>query len=1036
MTLTRHSLNNPAAVAVIAAIILFLGAISLFRLPVQLLPQIDKPAISIQTSWRSAAPQEIDSEINEPLEEVLQGMPGLDRLEAWANPGSSIINLTFALGSNMNQAMLEVISRMNRLRPLPVDAERPLILLGGFTSDAESLIWYFVQTLPGNDRPISSYRRFLDDRVINPLRSIKGVAGVNLSTTAGEEELQIIFDPHKAADYGIDLAAIVQQGGVSNNISGGFADVGRRQYSLRFRGKYTPENLITTVLDWRDGKPVTLGDIAEVKLGNGRRFSVAYQNGHPSAAIQLLKSNDTNVMAVIGEIKALVKSLNEGPLAAAGLRMEKSFDPSVFIERSVSLLVSNLALGVLLAVGVLWWFLRQVRATLLIASAIPISIAATFIVLDLAGRSVNVISLAGLAFAVGMVLDAAIVVLENIVRLRQSGEPSDEASEKGTSLIWGALLASTMTTVAIFIPVMFIEDVEGQLFADLALTIAIGIIVSMFVAITILPTAAKHWLHSVNIVDASKSRWKKIARLVMGLTANPVSRTVWVVLLIGGSLALSVALLPKQNYLPPLKRDAIDTRFFLPSGASIESIDTEILSEIIDRVEEYKAAGREPEILNYYIVVLGDLGFNQFAVRIKDQSRIDEMAEIVRNEFVTNFPDLQSNTERKDVFDSVEVSGSVEINIQSNNVEALRLAALETVRSLRARFPNANVTPQPDPAAIAPELRLDPNDARIAEVGWTRRQMGAIIQALGDGYWLGEYFDGEERLDVVFKARPWDTPEELSGMPLATPSGQVVTLANLVEIRRDTGTPQILRFDGRRTIRLTFTPPEGMALEDALAILKTEIVPPLLNILPDDGAVRIGGSADSMERAMGTLGLNFLLALVLLFLIMSALFRSLKDSFIVVVSIPLATVGGVVALSLLNQFVFQPLDILTMIGFIILLGLVVNNAILLVVEARRGEGQGLSRDAAIERALELRLRPIFMSTLTSLMGMLPLLVFPGEGSAMYRGMAAAIVGGMTVSTLFTLVLLPALLRIGGESQNLIASAIESKNFVPSDGAAE
>jgi multidrug efflux pump subunit AcrB len=290
--------------------------------------------------------------------------------------------------------------------------------------------------------------------------------------------------------------------------------------------------------------------------------------------------------------------------------------------------------------------------------------------------------------------------------------------------------------------------------------------------------------------------------------------------------------------------------------------------------------------------------------------------------------------------------------------------------------------------------------------------VASIVRAMGDGLFVGEHFDGEKRMDIILRADGWSNPEELAGIPLATPAGGVVQLGELVDIERTVGPSSLHRIDRRRTVTLNVTPPEGLSLEETLTTLQDEVAPQIQAQLPPDGVILYGGGADSLRNAVRNMSENFLVALLVLFLLMSALFGSMRDSLLVVLSIPLATVGGVVALRLLNLLTFQPLDLLTMIGFIILLGLVVNNAILLVHQTRTAEREGISRRGAVSQALRLRMRPIFMSTLTSIFGMLPLLLMPGAGSAIYRGLAAVIVGGMSVSTIFTLLLLPSLLRLG------------------------
>ncbi|MEM9057486.1 MAG: efflux RND transporter permease subunit, partial [Pseudomonadota bacterium] len=781
-------------------------------------------------------------------------------------------------------------------------------------------------------------------------------------------------------------------------------------YTLRFAGRYSPEELSGLILDWRDGRPVRLGDVADISVqrGDRRRFSV--QNGNPAMGVEIIKESGANALATLNAVKAVVAEVREDQLKPMGLSIEQSFDASVFINRAISLVTSNLIIGVLLAVGILWWFLRQWRATLLVATAIPISLLTTFVMLYLTGRSLNVISLAGLAFAVGMVLDAAIVVLENVVRLREEGHSAEDAAAEGTSQVWGALLASTATTVAIFLPVIFLQDVEGQLFADLALTIAIAVSISLVVAVTVLPTAASKWLANIRIKDQHQTAWARLASKVTRLSDTPLRRWVSIGLLMGVPAITTFLLIPKLDYLPPVKRDAVDGFFQFPPGANTDVVETEIVKTIVDRMEPLMAGTREPALKNYYIIVWGG-GGGSIGARVKDQSRVKELEEIIRNEVTAGLPDTFAFVMQGNLFGGFGGGRQIAVQLQSADTGALMEVARSGMGLIAEKLPGAQVQPWPGTEMAEPELRLIPDDQRINEAGWNRETVSNVVRSLGDGIWIGEHFDGETRMDIILRSAEWDNPEELANVPLMTPNG-VFPLSELVDVQRTVGPAQIVRVDRRQTVTLNVTPPEGLSLEEAIDVLRNDVEPVLKDLLPADGAVQYGGSADALKQAVSNMLENFGLAIVVLFLLMSALFRSARDSVLVLLALPLATVGGVVAIRLLNLVTFQPLDLLTMIGFIILMGLVVNNAILLVHQTRSAERAGLARRDAVEQALRVRLRPIFMSTLTSLFGMLPLVLIPGAGSVIYRGLAVVIVGGMAVSTIFTLLLLPCLLRLG------------------------
>ena len=1012
MRLTKLSLANPAAIAIVAAVVVLLGLLSVSRIPAQLLPQIEKPIVTVMTAWPGASPREVESELTVPVEEVLQGTPGLTEMAAWSMSNFGFIQLEFALETDMTRTLIEIISRLNRLRPLPANAEKPQVMLGEWGDANDQLIEYFVQQLDDDEDRLVENKRYLREVIVPELASLYGVSEVDMFDASGNsgDQLQIVIDPYKAADLGVDIAAAAARIGRSADISSGVVDVGRRSYTLRVEGRYDVEELADLIVEWREGVPIKLGEMASIEYGPAQREGFIYQNGHTAARLAITKTTDANVLEALDGVKSRIDELNEAEFRERGLRADYSFDPELYINRSIRLLTGNLIAGVFLAIGVLWLFLRQWRATLIIAMAIPISLLGTFIVLSAAGRSMNVISLAGLAFATGMVLDAAIVVLENIVRLRERGEDPAVASDKGASQVWGALLASTTTTVAIFLPIMFLKDVEGQMFADLALTIAIGVSISLFVAVTILPTAARHWMRKLPPGPGAESRWDSLADGLVRLTGTPARRIGWIGGLMAGSVLLTVLLWPESNYLPPVKRDTVDSFLFFPPGTNVDTADREIAELLNRRLAPHLSGEKEPAIRDYFLWSFPGATGGWLAINPAKGTNLDEFQAVVQNEIIAGVPDTFGFTLRRSLFGGFEDTNSVEMRLASTDLDGLEPVVAQAMQLIPATVPGASAQPQPDPFAEANELRFIPKDVRLAEVGWGRDDLTNVILQLGQGVWLGEYFTGRERVDIYLKTTRFETPEEIAALPMSTPAG-LVPLGSLAEIEIAPSPAMVFRINRARVYSLIVNPPAGMSLEALITELRDSIEPQLQPMLPADGTIQYAGSAQDLERAIGTLGANFLIAIVLLVLIMAGLFRSLKDAVLVVISIPLAAVGGVLALTIVNTIKFQPLDLLGMIGFIILLGLVVNNAILLVAQTRTAQAEGMSRHDAVHQALRYRLRPIFMSTLTSLFGMLPLLIVPGEGSDIYRGMAAAIVGGMSVSTVFTLLLLPSLLQL-------------------------
>ena len=530
MNTTRFFVKNPAITLSLICLLLMLGAVSLQKLPVQLLPSIDRPVLGVQVSWRAASPREIESEVVEPIERELRGISGMTDLTSFSNSGRAFINLEFALGTDMDQTFTEVSSRLQRVRGLPADAERPRISRNGGGNSAESLIFLFVQRAEDSSIPLDDFQDFIENNIAPEFEGIEGVGGIDVNRNGGEHIVSVEFDPFLAAQLGLSIDSIIANINRSTDVSGGSVGVGRRDFTLRFEGRYEANQLQDTILAWRNNAPIRLGDVAKVTVGPDEARGVVYQNGSPALGMRLLREPGSNTLQAIEQVLKKMDNLNQNLTPLYGIAIEKSFDPSVFIQRAVALLTGNMAIGILLAVGCLWLFVRRIRATLLIASAIPICLLATFIVLNAFGRTINVISLAGLAFATGMVLDAAIVMLESYVRKIDQGLSGVKAALESVRQIGGALLASTVTTIVIFVPIVFFEDVEGQLFADLALTIAIAVAFSFLVALFLLPAGAANLIrHRESDASDDVSRWDALTDRLMRLTDSPGKRHSWVI---------------------------------------------------------------------------------------------------------------------------------------------------------------------------------------------------------------------------------------------------------------------------------------------------------------------------------------------------------------------------------------------------------------------------------------------------------------------------------------------------------------------------
>ncbi len=1009
MSLTEFNFKHWPAMAVVVALVVVFGLISALNLPIQLLPNIEEPQISIANFWRAAAPEEMESVIIEPQEDVLRNLPGLANINSWITRGSGWINLTFAAGTDIQEAKLNVINALNQTPARPLDAQEPMVNTGGGgrTPGAASLL---VRVLPGNpDTELANYQELIEAEVEPRLARIEGVSSVQLQ---GEQprELHITLDTYRAAALGIsinDIASVVSR---STDVSGGTANVGRRRFTVRFVGQFSPDSLNEIIVGWSGERPVYLREVADVKIIPRERDGFTLRNGYPSYYITVQREFGSNTVTLLDGINAAIVELNEGPLKEAGLAIDLSFDSSIHIRRAITLIRDNLGLGMLLATAVLYFLMRSKRAVALVAATVPLSIMVAFVMLSVTGRSLNVISLAGLAFAVGLVMDAAIIALENIVRLRQEGAAPAEAVEKGSAQIRGALFASTATSVAIFLPVLFISGVEGQLFRDLAMTLAVAVTASFVIAVTVLPVAARGWLGKIKAVDPCAHWWTNIAKWVDTLTRTKTRATFWTVGLLVASVAVVVLMLPKSNFLPQAPADSINAGFILPPGGTVEMLETEIASKIVERLKPYMEHQQEPYIRGYNLSAFG--AFNALFIYPEDPQKIDQMIEILNKEVLIELPDTSAFVQRSTLLNfGFDGGRSINVDFQGSDIETIAEAATIAMGIVSEAMPTARTRPIPGLSISEPELQLLPDDRRITAAGLDRAAVASMLRTVTSGSFVGEYFDGNKRMDMILKGPQWNSPEELAAIPIATPLAGVQSLGELASIRRTVGPTQLLRVDGGRTITLSVLPPEEVTVEEALDILRDEVGPKMRAALPPGVSMSFRGTADKLDAAFSTMAQNLALALLILFLIMAAMFRSLWDSLLVFLAIPLAMAGGVLGLRGINLITNQSLDLLTMIGFIILLGLVVNNAILLVLQTRTGQAAGMSSGEAIIDAVKLRARPIYMSTLTSLFGMLPLAFMPGVGAEIYRGLAAVIIGGMFVNALFTLVFIPSLLRL-------------------------
>lgn len=1011
MNIVRIAVRNPAATVVGSLLLIGFGLLAIFRLPIQLLPELTPPRVSIYTAWRAAAPEEIEEQIIQPQERVLRNIDGVTSMVSTISRDEGTIELNFEIGWDMQRALIDVITNLNQAPALPGDAEEPIVTSGAGTTGnnaAATLQLYRPDGDPNMDMTV--YEDLVETIVEPRLARIPGVARVRLESRR-QREIAVNIDPLRLAGMGITIEDVAGALRRATDTSGGFAEVGARQYTVRFAGSYDIDKLGELVVAWRNAQPVYLRDVAEVKAGWVERNGFSRRNGHSSYYILLARGEGANTVQILDNLKVALDELNTGPLKAENLKLELSFDASLHIRRAIALVQSNLVAGIALSSLVLFFFLRGMRATLVIAVSGPLSLMGAFIALEVTGRSLNVISLAGLAFAVGQAMDASIIVQENIMRLGQQGMSRLEAAEKGASEVAMALLSSTLTTVAIFMPIIFVEGVEGQLFQDLAITLTVAVLASLVVSLTILPAATAHFVSSDGPPDPLLPFWHRLSDWIGERTFTHRHRRFWITSILGFSVVASVLLMPKVDFLPRADVDAIDTILEMPPGTNLDTVEREIFGTIEQRLKPYYEGTTEPAVRGYNVGA--GPGYAVLFLYPATPEGVEPMMKLLRDEILAGLPGVERIVQRASMI-NVDAGGgrSIAIDIRGADLETLMKVAAVGMQRVKAMWEDASAYAQPSLAMDQPELRVVPDDKRLGQAGIDRAGLADAVRALTDGLFAGEYFDGNRRYDVIVHGPHWDAPEDFVSSPIATPLAGVQTIGELASIEYTVGPAQLQRVDGLRTVTINLLPPDNVTLEEAIGRLRAEVGPELEGMLPPSASVRYRGSADRLDQAVRAMAINAVIAVLILFAVMAAIFRSAWDSLLVLLVMPPAIAGGLGALWIFNLFSYQSLDMLTMIGFIILLGLVVSNAILLVDRTRQLEQEGVDHRQAIRDAVLMRARPVFISTLTGVFGMLPLMLVPGVGSEIYRGLATVMVGGLITSAALTLLLMPSLLGMG------------------------
>jgi HAE1 family hydrophobic/amphiphilic exporter-1 len=1141
MKLFESLIKNPVKVSVGVLIVVLFGAISLATMPKQLIPAVQNPVLSVETRWPGASPQEIEREIVEEQEEQLAAIEGLIKMTSTCRDSSSEIVLEFAVGTNIEDAMMRVNTRLQQVREYPIDADEPVIeasdasdspiarfaltarpptreAIIAFQQEHPELADALEPAVSAMNTGLRVYRlrelfksqgeanpelaelmpadvdlqevRKISENLIEP--QMERVPGVSEADTYGgqEEELQVIVDPERLAARQLTIADVrAALGGQNKDTSGGNLWEGKRRWVIRTLGQFRdPEHVKNQVLATEDGTPVYVRDVADVRIAYKKIESLSRRYGETSNGLSVRRTSGANVLEVMRGIQQVTEDLNNGVLKGLDLELFQYYDETEYIRSAIGLVQQNIFVGGALTIIVLLLFLHLGRRTLLtvpiiaasavatvlvspwfavvtlvltiivglwfgrgalvVGLAIPVSVIGTFLLLGLMGRSLNVVSLAGLAFAVGMLVDNAVVVLENIYRRRQEGESATSAASFGTAEVAGAVTASTLTTVAVFVPVLFVQETSGQLFRDIALAISCAVGLSLVVSFTMIPTAAArlfagggmgvsgrkastaNGLNSATHATPAHSSLlvSSISAAGAGFNQFVTSANRWilrryirsgslVVVMVLASFGITWLLWPKVEYLPSGNRNFVFCSLSPPPGYNILQL-MEMGEKLESDLEPYwnvdpgspeAAALPYPPIDYYFYSVRGTSVF--LGLRTADPTRVSELIPLAK-EVASQFPGTRAISKQSSLFERGLTSGrTIDIEITGGDLTHLIEIGQRVMSDIAQIIPEAQANPRPSLDLSSPEIHIEPKLVASAELGVNASELGYAVDAFVDGAYAGDFFVSGEKIDltIIGKNAFEGRTQDLLSLPVAIQTGEVVPLSALADIDYSSGPEAIYRREKLRAITISVTPPITMPLEEAMQKIDEGIVAQLRSegVLDGDTMVTLSGTADKLRQAWDALRWNLLLALALTYLLMAALFESWVYPFVILFSVPLGAVGGVLGLWLLNFFVFQALDVLTMLGFVILIGTVVNNAILIVHQSLHYIRDGMTPIDAVPQSVRTRIRPIFITTSTTVLGLLPLVVFPGAGSELYRGLGAVVLGGLLVSTVFTLFLVPA-----------------------------
>ncbi len=1015
MKLIEVATRRRVAISMLAVTLVLFGLIALKDLKVNLLPDLSYPTLTVRTEYRGAAPEEIETLLTRPVEEAVGVVKNVLSVKSVSRAGQSDVILEFAWGTDMDRAGLDVREKLEILQ-LPLEASRPLLLR--FNPATDPIMRFGLTSSVSDEASLKALRRFAEEEIKKLIEPVEGVAAVKISGGL-EDEIQIEIDQRKMAQLNLSLEELSSRLAAENvNVSAGRLEEGTQRYLVRTINQFaTVEEFGDLILKPGTTRPIYLRDFARVRAGFSEREAIIRMNGQEAVEVAIYKEGDANTVSVAKGIKTRVKELSED--LPKDMAIETVDDQSVFIDRAISEVIKAALLGGLLAVLVIFVFLRNFWFTFTIALSIPVSIIATFFLMGQAGISLNIMSLGGIALATGLLVDNAIVVLENISRHRTAGEGLVSAAIKGASEVGGAVIAATLTTIAVFLPLAFVEGIAGQLFRDQALTVTFALAISLGVAVTLIPMMASvRGQQSMGATGISKWVGLWFASAYEYLLDHALTHRFLTLFVATVLLFLSVMLLQRTGteLVPQLEQGRFNVTLEAAPGTSLEETD-----RIEGELQQIAAA--DPSV-NYVYGVAGsgnridanptESGENiaRMLVVMKPEAGMDDQQRVIGN-LRTRVGDLAGLDANFSSPELLSFDKPLEIEIQGYDLDSLRLASDEVLRRLRKSRSFADVESSLERGH--PEIQIYFDQERAAALGLTVKQLSDQVVGKIRGRVATRFSWRDRKIDVLVRVSEAERQSIAAVRQLIiNPESEFpVPLSSVAEIRVAEGPAEIRRGDQERMALIQANLADGdlgsavLEVESLLAGMK----------LPYGLTMFIKGQSEEMAASFKSLLFALGLAVILVYLVMASQFESLVHPFVILFSIPLAAVGVALALWLTDT----RLSVIVFIGLIMLAGIVVNNAIVLLDLINQLRERGMERIAAIKEGAKLRLRPIMMTTLTTVLGLLPMALGIGQGSEMRTPMAITVIGGLLTSTLLTLLVVPVMYSLLDRRRDVTAT---------------